>query len=136
MSNDFNFIYDNDKNVLCVAVAGNIKTVSAAKFTEARMLDSVSITYADGKPFLELKFKTDVADSYTVVSVDLAELMPLYVGTGGIDIRYQDKVYQVSANSSICRRDDISNIIVTNSINEEGYILTSLTQTAGKIEYK
>lgn len=135
LSNDFNFIYDNDKNVLCVSVAGNIKTVSAAKFTEARMLDSVNVIYDAGKPFLELKFKTDVVGSYTVVSVDLAELMPLYAGNDGIDIRYQGRMYQISADDTICRRSDISALDVNNSINK-GYILTSLIQENGKIKYE
>ena len=134
LSNDFNFIYDNDTNVLCAIVAGKTQIVPAAKFTEARMLDSVNVIPFPGKTILELRFKTDVAGSYTVVSVDLAELMPLYVGNNGIDIQYKDSKYEVSANSSICRRDDISSIIVKNSITE-GYILSSLTQNAGKIEY-
>ena len=126
LSTNFNFTYDNDNNVLCVTVAGNTKTVPAAKFTEARMLDSVNVIYDAGKPFLQLKFKTDVAGSYTVISVDLTELMPLYAGADGIDIQYQDNKYQVSADRTICRRNDISNIAVTNSITE-GYIITSLT---------
>ena len=135
LSNDFNFIYDNDTNVLCATVAGKTQIVPAAKFTEARMLDSVNVIYDAGKPFLQLKFKTDVAGSYTVVSVDLAELMPLYTGNDGIDIQYQDSKYQVSADETICRRSDISALDVGNSI-EEGYILTSLAQVDGKIEYK
>ena len=135
LSNDFNFIYDNDTNVLCATVAGKTQIVPAAKFTEARMLDSVSVIYDAGKPFLQLKFKTDVAGSYTVVSVDLAELMPLYAGNDGIDIQYQDNKYQVSADETICRRSDIYALDVGNSI-EEGYILTSLTQVDGKIDYK
>ena len=135
LSNDFNFIYDDDKNVLCATVAGKIQIVPAAKFTEARMLDSVNVIYDAGKPFLELRFKTDVVDSYTVVSVDLAKLMPLYAGNDGIDIQYKDNKYQVSADETICRRSDISALDVGNSI-EEGYILTSLAQVDGKIEYK
>ena len=135
LSNDFNFIYDNDTNVLCATVAGKTQIVPAAKFTEARMLDSVNVIYDAGKPFLQLKFKTDVAGSYTVVSVDLTELMPLYAGNDGIDIQYQDNKYQVSADETICRRSDISALDVGNSI-EEGYILTSLAQVDGKIEYK
>ena len=135
LSNDFNFIYDNDTNVLCATVAGKTQIVPAAKFTEARMLDSVNVIYDAGKPFLQLKFKTDVAGSYTIVSVDLAKLMPLYAGNDGIDIQYQNNKYQVSADETICRRSDISALDVENSI-EEGYILTSLAQVDGKIEYK
>ena len=81
MSNDFNFIYDNDTNVLCVVVAGNIKTVSATKFTEARMLDHVLV---DSNAILWLNFKTE--SGIEDVSVDLHELTPLYYGDDGIDI--------------------------------------------------
>ena len=130
LSNDFNFIYDTDTNVLCVSVAGNIKTVSAAKFTEARMLDHVSV---DSNAILWLNFKTE--SGIEDVSVDLHALTPLYHGDDGIDIQYDSGKYHVSADETICRRSDISALDVENSI-EEGHILTSLSQVDGKIEYK
>lgn len=130
LSNDFNFIYDNDTNVLCVVVAGNIKTVSATKFTEARMLDHVLV---DSNAILWLNFKTE--SGIEDVSVDLHELTPLYHGDDGIDIQYDSGKYHVSADETICRRSDIYALDVGDSI-KEGYILTSLAQVDGKIEYK
>lgn len=135
LSNDFDFSYDPVNNVLCAKVAGRTRVVSAAKFTEARMLESVSVEIYDNRPILKLKFKTDIVGTFTEVSVDLMTIMPLYAGNDGIDIQYENGKYQVSADNTICRRNDISALDVENTI-EDGNILTSLAQIDGKIRYK
>lgn len=126
LSNAFDFRYNPETNMISASVAGKTLAFSANKFTEARMLDSANIIYVSGKPALQLKFKTDTASEFTIVSVDLSEIMPLYNGNDGIDIEYSSGKYQVSADSTICRRSDISSLNASNTLTT-GYVLTSLS---------
>lgn len=134
IGNGFQFEYDDINNCICAVVAGNTKSFSANDFTEARMLSSVNIEHdASDSPWLVLNFKVGES-SIKPISIDLMQIMPMYVGDDGIDIQYSDGKWHVSADSELCRRSDISSISAQSDI-PSGHILTSLSQSSGIINY-
>ena len=138
LSNDFDFEFDRESNMISARVAGKTLAFSADKFTEAKMISAVGIVYrgedSDKKPYLQILFKTE--SGIEPVEISLLELMTLYHGQNGIDIQYDSSIqkYVVSADSTVCRRTDISNIVVDNTI-ELGKILSSLKQENGVVSY-
>lgn len=138
ISSDFAFGYNTEANVISARVVGKTLSFSADKFTEARMISAVGIVYReegeDKKPYLQILFKTQ--SGIEPVEICLPELMTLYRGIDGIDIQYDAGIgkFVVSADESICRRDDISSLNVDNTI-KTGMILSSLKQENGIMSY-
>lgn len=129
---DFGFGYDRNSNTISAHVAGKTLSFSADRFTEATMLSNVHV---DQNGLLWLIFKTEDPTAQTIVSVDLKEIMPLYDGESGIDIKYNGHGrYVVSADSSIARQSTINELSVVNAI-QPGMILSALSQENGKIAY-
>lgn len=128
------FKYDIVENKIKLSIAGEESDIDASRFTEAKMLDRVEINTGTGAPVLWLYFK--VENGIDEVSVSLSSITRLYGPGNGIDVQLDHGHYTISADDTICRRDDISALDCTDRF--EGHnnrIITELKQENGLISY-
>lgn len=128
------FKYDTDENKITLSIAGKESYINASRFTEAKMLYRVEINTGTGAPVLWLYFK--VENGIDEVSVSLSSITRLYGPGNGIDVQLDRGQYIISADDTICRRDDISALDCIDRFG--GYnnrIITELKQENGLISY-